>query len=427
MASPDPGGDATAHVVGAGLAGLAAALRLAASGRFRVRVHEAAGQAGGRCRSFFDETLGTTIDNGNHLLLSGNRSAMAYLAEIGSADTLYAAREPAFPFVELPSGARWTVRPNRAHLPWWIFSAARRVPGTHASDYLAGFALASARADATVADVLGARPMLYRRFWEPLAVAALNTDAAEGAARLLWPVVRETFGRGGDAARPMIAREGLSASFVEPALKKLAALGAEVGFNRRLRALEGKGARLTALDFAEGPVALAPRDAVVLALPPARIAELLPETPVPLESRAIVNAHFRLDAAPAFPDDLPFLGLVGGTAHWLFRRGDVVSVTVSAADALAEAPNDEIADRLWADVARALELDPAERPRVRIVKEKRATFAQTPAALARRAKTRTAYANLVLAGDWTDTGLPATIESAVRSGHRAAAALMSPP
>jgi hydroxysqualene dehydroxylase len=424
MASSNPAPKASAHVVGAGLSGLAAAVRLAASGRFRVRIHEAAGQAGGRCRSFFDETLGCTIDNGNHLLLSGNRSALEYLGEIGSANTLYAAPEPAFPFVDLTSGRRWTVRPNRGRLPWWIFAAARRVPDTSTFDYLAGLRLAFAGPDATVAQCLAARRTLYRRFWEPLAVACLNTDAAEGAARLLWPVLVETFGRGGQAARPMIARDGLSTSFVEPALKRLAELGAEVAFNRRLRALEIGAGRVTALDFGADRIALGPGDVAVLALPPARCAELLPGTPVPLESRAIVNAHFRLDRSPRFPDDLPFLGLVGGTAHWLFRRGAVVSVTVSAADHLAEAANDEIARRLWSDVAQALELVLSPMPPVRIVKEKRATFAQTPAELPRRAPSRTAHANLVLAGDWTDTGLPATIESAVRSGHRAAAAIL---
>ena len=111
-------------------------------------------------------------------------------------------------------------------------------------------------------------------------------------------------------------------------------------------------------------------------------------------------------------------------AHWLFIRGDIVSVTVSAADDLAAAPADMIASRLWADVSRALDMRSAAMPRFRIVKERRATFAQTPAAMRLRAKTRTATANLYLAGDWTDTGLPATIESAVRSGHAAAQAVL---
>ena len=119
-------------------------------------------------------------------------------------------------------------------------------------------------------------------------------------------------------------------------------------------------------------------------------------------------------------EDRPFLGLVGGAAQWLFLRGDVVSLTVSAAAELAERPSEEIAERFWADTAVALDLGPDERPPIRIVKERRATFAQTPEALRRRAPARTKWRNLVLAGDWTDTGFPATIESAVRSGRAAA-------
>jgi squalene-associated FAD-dependent desaturase len=425
MASSRRGGTGvpTAHIVGAGLAGLSAAVHLAAAGRHGIRIYESAGHAGGRCRSFFDETLGCVIDNGNHLLLSGNRSTMAYLAAIDAQHTIYAAPEPAFPFVDLKTGGHWTVRPNRGLLPWWIFDAARRVPDTAPLDYLAALRVAFAAPDSTVADCLAGRSTLFRRFWEPLAVAVLNTAAEEGAARLLWPVIVEIFGRGGDAARPCIARDGLSASLIDPALAYLGARQIEVAFNRRLRALENIDGRTVALDFGDGRTELAEGDFVILAIPPARLVELLPGARVPLESRAIVNAHFRLQAAAAFPSDLPFLGIIGGCAHWLFRRGPIVSVTVSAADALAEQSNDAIADRLWDDVARALSLRHDSRPPTRIVKEKRATFAQVPAALAKRARTRTTLSNLFLAGDWTDTGLPATIESAIRSGRSAAEAV----
>ena len=411
------------HIVGAGLSGLAAAVRLAGTGKHKLFVHEGAGQAGGRCRSFFDETLGAAIDNGNHLLLSGNRSAMGYLREIGAEEALYMAAEPAFPFVDLRSGRRWTVRPNFGRFPWWIFDENRRVPDTTPFDYIAGLRLALADANMTVAGCLAGRHVLYERFWEPLAVAALNTAATEGAARLLWPVVVETFGHGGDATRPCIAKEGLSTCFVDPALKYLAAHGVEVAFNRRLRALAAGNGRVAGLDFVDEKLALGEADHLILAVPPARVIELLPRATVPLESRAIVNAHFRLDRLPPFSEDLPFLGLIGGTAQWLFCRGQIVSVTVSAADALAERPNEAVADAIWADVAKALGLPTEPRPVSRIVKEKRATFAQTPQALSKRARTRTHLKNLFLAGDWTDTGLPATIESAIRSGHMAAEAI----
>jgi len=413
------------HVIGAGLAGLSAAVRLTAEGR-AVVVYEAAAHAGGRCRSMHDEVLGCTIDNGNHLMLSGNHATMAYLDRIGARDTLLSPNEAVFPFVDLASGEHWQVRPNRGRIPWWIFVPSRRVPGTNPGDYLAALRLGRGDPMATVAACLDRGSLLYQKFWEPLAVSVLNTAATEGAARLLWPVVVEIFGRGGAAARPCIARDGLSASLVDPALAYLSAGGAEIRFGRRLRSVVTAGGRVTALDFGRTEEAVGDGDKVVLALPPTTTAALLPGTPAPRDSRPIVNAHFRLDRPPDMAENLPFLGMIGGAAHWLFVRGQVVSVTVSAAVDLAPLPAEAIAARLWTDVARALTMQAAPLPPWRVVKEKRATFAQTPDSMALRPGPGTALANLVLAGDWTATGLPATIESAVRSGVAAADAVTRP-
>jgi len=411
------------HVVGAGLSGLSCAVRLAREGR-AVTLYEAAGQAGGRCRSYHDAKLERSIDNGNHMLLSANVAALSYLEEIGARGSLRAPKEAAYGFVDLRDGARWTLRPNAGPLPWWILAPGRRVPNTRPGAYLAGLRLAFARPDQTVAEVLDPADPLWARFWEPLTVAALNTAPEEAAARLLWPVLRETFGRGAAACRPLIARDGLTASFVDPALAVLREAGAEVHFNQRLRTIAFANGRAAGLDFGAESVALGPDARVVIAVPPNVAAALLPGLVAPRDSRPIVNGHIRLaQPPPPVPDmtaERPFLGLVGGAAQWLFLRGDVVSLTVSAAAELVERPNEEVAELFWADTARALDLDPAERPVIRIVKERRATFAQTPEALGARAPARTRWANLALAGDWTDTGFPATIESAVRSGRAAA-------
>jgi squalene-associated FAD-dependent desaturase len=411
---------ARVHVVGAGLAGLSCAVRLAGAGR-RVEVYEAAGQAGGRCRSFHDDTLGHTIDNGNHLLLSGNRAALDYLHEIGAADSLAGPEPAAFPFLDLETGHRWTVRPGSGWFPWWIFDAGRRVPETGPGDYLRGFGLARAGPRRTVAECLIPGTALYRRFWEPMCVAVLNTAAEEAAAALLWPVLRETFGRGEAACRPLIARHGLSKSFVDPALRFLETRGASVSLNRRLRALNFDENRVSELDFGAARLSVGPEDSVVLAVPPTG-ADLIPEFMAPRQSRAIVNGHFRLDRTAS---EVAFLGLVGGTCQWLFVRGNIASVTASAADALAEESAAAIAQRMWPEVVGALDLGAAPLPDHRIVKEKRATFAQTPDQVARRPGVRTAWRNLFLAGDWTDTGIPATIEGAVRSGRTAADKVLS--
>jgi squalene-associated FAD-dependent desaturase len=410
----------TVRVIGAGVAGLSAAIRLVEAGA-SVIVHEAAGHAGGRCRSYFDDQLGVEIDNGNHLLLSGNRSAMRYLATIGAQAELLVVSDASIPFVDLSSGERWIVRPNQGFLPWWILAPSRRVAGTHAGDYLAALRLAWA-GSRTVEDVFSAGKdgAAYRRFWEPLAVAVLNTAAREGAARLLWPVMTETLGRGAAAARPCIARRGLSKTFVDPALAWLAGRQAKVQFNDRLRAIRLEGGRVAALALAQGEVAIDASTRVVLAVPSWAAESLLPDLAVPGDYRPIVNLHFRLAAPAPIPRAAPLLGLIGGTAQWLFARETLLSVTISAAEREVDEPAEKLVAAVWRDIAKALEFGDAPAPPCRVVKEKRATFAQTPAQLAKRPKPAAGPANLVLAGDWTDTGLPATIEGAIRSGEIAA-------
>ena len=408
----------TVHVIGAGLAGLACAVELMAARR-RVVVWEAAARAGGRCRSFHDPALGRMIDNGNHLVLGANPAVFAYLDRIGARGGLAGQARAAFPFVDLRSGERWTLRPNAGPVPWWVAAPSRRVPESRARHYLAGVALAFAREGDTVADRLrGAGPLL-ERLWEPLTAAILNAPADEAAARLLWPVLRLTFGRGEAACRAFLARDGLGPTLIEPAVRHIEK-GGGIRFNRRLRALERNETTVTGLDMAGAEAPFAPGDAVVLAVPPHVCVRLLPGLAAPLETRPIVNAHYRLDRPPAMPGGGAILGVVGGTAQWIFARGDVISVTVSAATGLVEREPAEIAGLLWSDVAQALECPANGIPPARIVKERRATFAQIPSALPLRPRCETRYRNLFLAGDWVETGLPATIEGAVRSGVTAA-------
>ena len=411
------------HVVGAGLAGLSAALRLTQAGH-RVVIYEAGPQAGGRCRSYFDEPLGCRIDNGNHLLMSGNDAAMSYLKLIGAEDTLEGPAGARYPFVDLETGERWSLAPNRGKLPWWVLVPGRRVPGSRALDYLAGLRFRKCGPDATVADLVGQDARLYRRFWEPLAVAALNTEAKTAAAHLLWPVLEETFARGAEFSRPLVARDGLSESFVDPALAWLAQRAGTLRLSTRVRKIGFHGNRAVSLDLGGEVVGLDQGDNLVLAVPPAIATTLVPHLVAPTEYRPIVNAHFRLDARDSVAG-VQILGVIGGTAEWIFRRGTLASVTISAASHVVDEEAEALALRIWRDVAAGLGLGDRPLPAWRIVKEKRATFAETPEQVKRRPEARTFWRNLALAGDWTDTGLPATIEGAIRSGETAAALLRS--
>jgi squalene-associated FAD-dependent desaturase len=405
----------TVHIIGAGISGLSAAVRLVEA-RFAVHVHEATQQAGGRCRSYFDAATNLTIDNGNHLLLSGNRHALAYARSIGTEAGLVGPPRAQFPFVELTSGQRWKLDLGDGRLPLWLFDRARRVPDTGLLDYLALMPLIWAGQGTLVGDAIPCRGTLYRRLVQPLLLAALNVDPPEGSAGLAGAVVRETLLAGGQACRPLIAREGLSAVLVEPAIRLLQTRGASVKLGHELRGFGISAGRVGELRFGDETVVVGPSDSVVLAVPPRPAASLLPGLKTPSKFRAIVNAHFRFDPPAHMP---PILGVVGGLVEWLFAFPQRLSVTVSNADRLVDRPREELAQAIWRDICKAAGIE-GELPPWQIVRERRATFEATPEQNALRPGAVTNCKNLFLAGDWTDTGLPATIEGSVRSGNRAA-------
>lgn len=407
------------HIIGAGLAGLAAAVRLKEAGA-DIAVHEATGQAGGRCRSYYDASLGLTIDNGNHVILSGNHAALGYLQLIGGRDLLTSPERAVFPFVDLASNERWSLRPNDGRLPWWVFDAGRRVPGTRAFDYFGAAPLMWAGPEKSIADVMTCSGLLYDRLWRPLLLAALNTDPAEASARLAAATMRETLAAGGRACRPLIAAEGLSSAFVDPAIRYLEANGVSVQYSHRLRTLGFEQQRVAALDFGDDTVQLAPGDRVILAVPAWVAATLVPGLQTPSEFRAIVNAHFRVVPPPGLA---PMTGIINGTVEWIFAFRDRLSITISGADRLLDTPRETLARSLWQEVSVITGLA-TTLPPWQIIRERRATFAALPGEDAKRpGAADTALDNLVLAGDWTATGLPATIEGAIRSGDKAAQAV----
>lgn len=410
----------TVHIVGAGVAGLAAAVRIAQA-QASVVVHEATAYPGGRCRSYFDRSIGMTIDNGNHLVLSGNHSVLGFASTIGSAAGLVGPEHAEFPFVESGSGERWMLRINDGW-PWWIFDKNRRAPGTRLTEYLRLARLLLVKDDGPVGDVIECAGPLYRRLVHPLFLAALNIEPRDGSAALAAAIVRETLAKGGQACRPLIARHGLGPVLIEPAIKHLRERGVDVRLEHELHAIRFSGNRAAELDFGGDVVALNADDAVVVAVPSHAAVALVPELSIPQGYRAIANAHFKVDVPPETP---PMLGVINATTEWIFAFPGRLSVTISNADRLMDVPRAMLAQNIWQEVSRISGVS-GPLPPWQIVRERRATFAATPEENAKRPAPQTRWRNLFLAGDWTATGLPATLESAARSGHRAADLVLEP-
>ena len=390
----------TVHIVGAGLAGLSCALAATDAGH-AVVVHEGARQAGGRSRSWPEPTLGRVIDNGTHMVVGANRAVFDYLKRIGSEDSLIPG-PTAFPMLDLRTHRLWTATPLR--LLGSVLASMWRMPKDK---------------DAPISEALG-RSKNYRRFWDPLALAVMNTPADQASALVFRRVLARTLWRSQKASQPYLVKEGLSESFIAPAIAALEKAGAIVRLNDPLRSLQRDGRRVTKLVFDSESVELGPDDKVVLATSWAVARGFLPELP-DFPASPIVNVHFRMETPPAPPNKAGFLGLLGGTGEWLFVREDVISVTISGAAKVIDLPGEDIAALVWQDVAQALKI---ETPAVatRVIKEKRATLFHTPEIEARRPAPDFGD-NLVLAGDWTATGLPCTLEGALTSGQVAASLL----
>ena len=407
---------AAIHVVGAGLAGLAAALHLVERDGDDVHLWEATGRAGGRAWSFRDKRLDALIDNGNHLVLSGNRAVLDHCRRIDTADRLRIAPEAALPFHDLATGRDWVLRVPSLRAPRPVLP-----PGVGVAAMADLARIMAAGPARRLAEVVRPATPAWHALWEPLSLAVLNAPPEAAAARPLAAVLARTVLRGGAACRPVTMPDGLGPTLVDPALDRLARHGVGPAWRTPLIAVEAARGRAVALHFSGRRVRLGVRDRVILALPAPAASRILGR-PAPEAGRAILNAHYRLPAgaAGAVP---PILGLLSARAHWAFRRDDVVSVTVSAAEAVAAGSRDALLSRLWQEVSAATGLGDVAPLAARLLVEKAATFAPVPASLARRLPLRP-LSNVVLAGDHMSPPLPATLEGALASGARAARAAM---
>ncbi len=436
-------------VIGAGFAGLSAAVRLVEAGR-SVVVLEATKTGGGRSRSFHDNVTGREIDNGQHLIMGCYRETMAFLRAIGAADDVVQFQRNLAVHMVKPGGKRIDLEcpalPAPLHLAAGLIGMKgvgwlHRAAALRAGLLLRGEVLRpddNETCDAWLRR-MGQTQTIRGAFWEPLIWAVLNDDPLVASAAMLVAVLDRAFMTTRDASSLGVPRRPLSEVYVDRAVAWLRERGSEVRFATPVRKLE-----LDAEGKVEGVLLksgerIASRS-VITAIPPNALLELLPESTLQhlvfrdvarLESSPIVNLWVVLDR-PLL--DRPFLGLVGSPLHWLWDRdqiegrptgeGSLLSVTISGARSFVHDQPEALRELFLGELARYFPTSKAKITAFRVVKEKRATISHAAGTYHRRPETRSPLRGLWLAGDWVRTGLPATIESASQSGHDAARALL---
>jgi squalene-associated FAD-dependent desaturase len=428
-----------AVVIGAGCAGLSAATALAEAGA-RVAVVEARPMAGGRTFATADRVTGDWVDNGQHVLFGCYHDTLAYLARIGTRRKVRVQSALAVPMIDRrgrQSELRCPALPSPLQLAagvlaWDALSWSERVAVARLGPALDPAAPPPAPEETVRRWLIrhGQPARLCDLLWEPLAVAALNQPIDQATATTFVEVVRRRLGPEPDDAALVIPAESLSHVLIDPAVAFVEARGGEV--------LRGARARVVVSDRGaigvdvRGRVINAPY--VVSSVPWHAVAALFHEVAAPLAP--IVHRASTMRSAPIVTVNLwfdrpvleaPFIGLPGRAFQWVFDKrlvapgqGTHLSLVCSGADEVVGLENDAIIERALTEFTAAVPAATRARlMRATAVRERRATFSLAAGEPVRPA-TATPLPGFLLAGDWTDTGLPATIESAVVSGRRAA-------
>ena len=435
-------------IIGAGFAGLSAGAMLAEHG-IPVLVLEARGRLGGRATAFADRETGERVDNGQHVMFGCYVETLRFLQRVGASGSVRIQPSLSVPFIDERGSWSELRCPARLPPPLHLLAGVLRWPAIPVGDRLSALRLAPEllsrgtepsldKADVSVAQWLhnsGQSERLVRALWEPLAVAALNQPIDSAQAAPFRVVLSRMFGRDRLASSIVLPAVPLNEMYAEPTRRFIEAHGGEVRTHALARIVLD-GPRVVGVDVrgervpASTVISSVPWHGLRSALlsPPPVLAEIA-EDAARMRSMPIVTANLWYDRVITSHE---FVGLIGRTTQWIFDKRRVfgeaashLSLVTSAAERLAPLSNEALIAIAERDVRDTLpEARSATMVRATIVRDKQATFSLA-AGQPRRPSTTTPVRGLFLAGDWIDTGLPSTIESAVVSGHQAAEAVMN--
>ncbi len=417
-------------IVGGGLAGLSAAVTLA-NRNIHVHLIEASPKFGGRTYSFIEETSGCEIDNGQHLLLRCYYETIEYIKRIGATNLFSYQKQLEINFVTRAK-IKYQLKPTELPYPLGLFfgflnydvlsildkvkilSLLVQLPFIHSEKYL----------------YLSVEEWLFEQnqsqnciksFWEIIAVGALNSQLKDASSKMFIDILKVIFLKGSDASAMIIPKVGISKAFIDPAIKFLKMNNTELILSEKLLEISIQQSKAVAIKTDKGTIN--DFDAVILAIPSYALSKINEENLIiennktDLKTSSILTFHLWLKENNL---KKPFYAFIDSRLHWVFNHGEYITTVTSGADDLIEKSQGELLKIISTELSAYLGINRENISRYKMIKEKRATFVPNKENISKRPTAKTKLENVFLAGDWTNTGLPATIEGAIKSGNTAA-------
>lgn len=415
-------------IIGGGIAGLTAASILA-SKNISVNLLESSPKPGGRTHSFLDKTTNTFIDNGQHILMGCYKDTLAFLRLIRAENNFEYQKNLCLKFLDR-SKKEFQINADSYFYPLNLLNAILNFNVFSSSEkisfvlFIAKLPIVSRRSikNLSVKEWLekeNQRSNLIKNFWEVLCIGALNTSLEKASAYIFYETLIQIFFKGNFASTIILPKYGLSESMINPAVTFIEMHGGRVISSETVKEIIVKKQRVVTIksenntynDF----------DYVISAIPAYSLDKIFSlknlDIKFGLNYSTILNVHIWIDK-----NDLKekFYGLLDSPLHWIFVKEDHVNIVISNAYHLAQLSKEELFNFVMDELTHYTSISKNVVQHYIIIKERRATFIPSIENLNRRAKSSTTIKNLFLAGDWIDTGLPSTIESAAKSGRMAA-------
>jgi len=415
-------------VIGGGFAGLSAAAYLTYK-KFKVTLLEASPKLGGRAYSFNDKETNTVLDNGQHILMGCYHETLKFLSLVEAKENFHFQKQLEVNFMKegfqnLPLKSFPFFYPINLLIGLLRFEAisfSERI-GLIKVFIKLPFLSSDKFSKMNIKEWLekeNQSQAIQDAFWKILAVGALNTSIEKASAKIFIDILKQIFLKGNKAATIILPKYGLSESYCKNAEKYIVKNGGEIILSEPVEKIiisedivtEIHSSKKVFLDF----------DFVISAIPAFALNRIIDDENkinIPdFKYSSILNIHLWLKENK-IPEG--FFGLINSPLHWVFNKGTHLNVVISDADELVNKSDEDLMEMVKVEMKKFFLLDPELITGYKIIKEKRATFIPTNDIIDKRHAQETQIKNLILAGDWVDTGLPSTIESAVKSGRVAA-------